>query len=184
MEIYPDKINLDELFDKEREQGKQRENIYRKILNRVHVQIKTTSRQKNSSKFTFFAIPEFLVGTPTYDVSRCTAYIIDKLKENGFFVKYTHPNLLFISWVHHLDKTKRAEIKKMYGINVDSNGNRLEYSSPESNTLKESGNIDNMLLVTKNIKVGKKYNDPTTYKPTGNLIYNTALLQTIEDKTS
>ena len=167
MEGYPDK------------------NIYSKILNRVHVKIKTTSRQKNSNKFAFFAIPEFLVDTPTYDVSNCTAYIIDKLKTNGFYIKYTHPNLLFISWAHHLDKTKRAEIKKMYGINVDSNGNRLLEEPSKSNSVDNNRNIDNILLSSsKTIKVNKEYNDPKTYKPTGNLIYNNALLQTIEDRTS
>ncbi len=33
-------------------------------------------------------------------------------------------------------------------------------------------------------KVKKEYNDPSSYKPTGNLIYNTKLLQRIEDKTT
>ena len=91
MERYPDKINMDDLFNKEREHVLQKETVYSKILNRAHTQIKITSRQKNSNKFIFFAIPEFLVGTPTYDVAACTAFVIDKLKNNGFVINIHTP---------------------------------------------------------------------------------------------
>lgn len=183
MERYPDKINMDDLFNKEREYHLQKETIYSKILNRAHNQIKITARQKNSHKFTFFAIPEFLVGTPTYDVAACTAFVIDKLKKNGFVIKYTHPNLLFISWQHYLDKTRRAEIKKQFGINVDGFGNKIEN---DTTTPSLSYNM-NTLLTTKKIDVTtkpkKEYRDPNSYKPTGNLIYHDSLLQQIKDKT-
>ena len=36
---------------------------------------------------------------------------LEKLRENGFCVKYTHPNLLFISWNHYINKKKRSIIK-------------------------------------------------------------------------
>ena len=185
MERYPDKINMDDLFNKDREQFQQREKIYSKILNRAHTQIKLTSRQRNCNKFTFFLIPEFLVGTPTYDVAACTAFIMDKLKKNGFFIKYTHPNLLFISWNHYIDKMKRAEIKKHYGISVDGFGNRVK---DKGKTESKPDNINSLLLTNKKIDVGsvktkKEYRDTNSYKPTGNLIYNNALLQRIEDKT-
>ena len=183
MERFPDKINMDDLFNKEREQYLQREKVYSKILNRVHTQIKTTSRQRDSNKFVFFVVPEFLVGTPTYDVAACTAFIIDKLKNNGFFVKYTHPNLLFISWEHYLDKMKRSEIKKHYGCSVDGFGNQI---NSKEETHSSPKNMDTLLLTSKKIdlvaKNKKEYRDTNTYKPTGNLIYNNSLLQQIEDK--
>lgn len=175
---------MDDLFNKEREHYLQREKVYSKILNRVHTQIKTTSRQRNSSKFVFFVVPEFLVGTPTYDVAACTAFIIDKLKNNGFFVKYTHPNLLFISWQHYLDKMKRNEIKKQYGYSVDGLGNKI---NNKEEPLSSPKNMDTLLLTSKKIdlvtKNKKEYRDTNSYKPTGNLIYNNSLLQQIEDKT-
>ncbi len=184
MERYPDKINMDELFQREQKSHSQREKIYSRILNRAHTQIKTTSRQRDGSKFTFFLIPEFLVGTPTYDVAACTAYIIYKLKNNGFFVKYTHPNLLFISWQHYIGKMQRSEIKRMYGVSVDGFGNKIK----DKPTRQAPPNINSILLTnSSNINVQakpkKEYNDPTSYKPTGNLIYNTKLLERIEDKT-
>ena len=94
---YSDKINIDDLYQRKREIDQLKLKVFRKILNRVHSKIKITSRQRSAEQFTFFVVPEFLVGTPRYDVAACIAYIIDKLKINGFNVTYTHPNLLFIS---------------------------------------------------------------------------------------
>lgn len=184
MERFPDKINLDDLYAREQKQHQQKEMIYSKILNRAHTQIKTTSRQRNGQKFTFFLIPEFLVGTPTYDVAACTAYIINKLEVNGFYIKYTHPNLLFISWQHYINKMKRAEIKREYGITVDGHGNKLKEKDKK---ITSGGTNAHMLLTNSKVSVQppakKEYRDAKEYKPTGNLIYNNALLKKIEDKT-
>lgn len=179
-EDYSDKINIDDLYTRKREVENNKLKIYRNILNRVHKKIKISSRQKLNNQFTFFVIPEFLVGTPTYDIAACTAFIIDKLKENGFNVKYTYPNLLFISWAHHLDKTRRGEIKKLFGVNVNSKG---EIINKNNETPENNNNPNSLILKDKNVTIGankKEYKKITDYKPTGNLIYNNALLGKIE----
>ena len=93
MDNFSDKLNLDELYERKNEVEQNRIKIYQKILARAHTKIKITSRQRISEQFCFFIIPEFLVGTPRYDSAACTAYIMDKLIDNGFLIKYTHPNL-------------------------------------------------------------------------------------------
>jgi len=159
---FSDKINIDDLYQ----------------------------RQRHADQFTFFVVPEFIVGTPRYDVAACIAFIIDKLKDNGFVVNYTHPNLLFISWAHYYDKAKRMDIKKQFGVNIDGFGNIVK--SKKSNT--NSGSSDptdlNALMFKKtdvnveSSKPKKDYKQISSYKPTGNLIYNNALLKKIEDKTT
>lgn len=184
---FADKINIDDLYDRKREIEQHKMKVFRKILNRVHLKIKTTSRQRNSGQFTFFLVPDFLVGTPTYDVASCIAYIIDKLKDNGFNVKYTHPNLLFISWAHYIDKSRRMDIKKEYGINIDGMGNVIKKKKNEET----QGNPENMNSLMFNrpgikIEAEKEKNDYkkiSSYKPTG-FIYNNLLLKKIEDKTT
>jgi hypothetical protein len=180
-ETFSDKINLDELYARRNELEDNKEKVYKTILSRVHKKIKLTSRQRNGETFTFFIIPEFLLGVPLYDTAACTAYIINKLTENGFIIKYTHPNLLFISWQHHIDKRKRAEIKKLYGINVDGKGNMIKnQGNKESST-----NMNSLLLKNEPIKIKdkKEYRPTTDYKPTGNLIYSENLIKKIEDRT-
>ena len=64
------------------------------VLNRIHTRIKVTSRQNNNEQFCWFVIPEVILGAPKYDAPSCIVYVVNELKENGFKVKYTHPNLL------------------------------------------------------------------------------------------
>ena len=185
-----DKINLDDLYNRTRQTEDLRIRVYKKILNRTHQKIKYTSRQKNTEHFCFYVVPEFLVGTPRYDSAACIAYIMDKLNQNGFNVKYTHPNLLFISWKHYIPKYQRSNFKKKYGYSIDGFGNYVE----EKKTIEDKSdpkNMNSLLLrktavpVTVNKKEDQKnYTQISQYKPTGNLIYNTALLKKIENHNS
>jgi hypothetical protein len=179
--IFSEKINLDELYQRKNEIEDHRMKIYQKILHRVHTKIKTTSRQKVNEQFCFFIIPEFLVGVPVFDSATCTAYIIDKLQENGFLVKYTHPNMLFISWQHYIDKKKRMLYKKQTGVSINGFGEKITKKDELKNN-----NLNTLILKNTDVTLkktdDKKYKSISKYKPTGNLIYNTSLLKTIQDE--
>jgi hypothetical protein len=182
---YVGKVNLDELYQRKKMIQDNKIKIFNKILKRIHDKIKHISRQRNSHCFCAFVIPEFLLGTPRYDCGACTAHVIGKLKDNGFVVKYTNPNLLFISWDHYIPPTIRNEYKKKTGITINGFGEQLR---SKDTTITKSNNPNDLLLKDKNISVKKKDNinftDINTYKPKGNFIYNTALIKKIQDKTS
>ena len=125
-EHFTEKLNLDELYTRDKITNENKTKIYQKILNRIHNKIKHTSRQRNNNKFCVYLLPEFLLGVPRYDINACTMYVIEKLTENGFEIKYTHPNLLWISWQHYISPHKRNEIKKEYGVNIDGFGILLQ----------------------------------------------------------
>ena len=184
---FNEKLDLDELFKEKKQTYEHKIKIYQKILARVHKKIKTTSRMRNSDKFSFFLIPEFILGIPRYDMAECTSFIIEKLSDNGFMVKYTHPNLLFISWQHYLPKYQRVEIKKKTGVALDGYGNVVI----KKNRQQDRESLNGLLL--KNTPADKKsilkkkddrnYTAISTYKPTGNLIYNTKMISSIENVT-
>lgn len=180
-----DKINLDDLYEKKKQSDLNTLHIYNKLLNRVHDKIKTTSRQSKDNQHCWFVVPEIIIGLPKYDNGACIAYIIDKLSTNGFVVKYTHPNLLFVSWKHWIPGYVRNEIKKKTGMIIDGNGNRLDNSEDK---LELVPNDPNSFLFPKGIKQSeenkKNFKDINSYKPTGNLIYNNDLLKKMEDKLS
>jgi len=182
-----DKINLDDLYNRTRETDDLRLRVYKKILNRTHQKIKYESRQKSTGHYCFFIVPEFLVGTPRYDSASCIAYIMDKLSQNGFIVKYTHPNLLFISWNHYIPKYQRTDFKKKHGYNIDGFGNYVEETKKIENKITDPKDMNSLLLRKSNVQVNvnkkedKNYTKISQYKPTGNLIYNTALLKKIEN---
>lgn len=45
-----------------------------------------------------FAVPEFRVGLPTFDINECTRFVRTELEKAGFVVRYFFPNILHISW--------------------------------------------------------------------------------------
>ncbi len=170
MNEYISKINLDDLYEKENTIIKNREKIYNKILSRIHKKIKHTSRTNIKDKFCFYLIPEFIMGVPKYDVATCIAYVVEKLQDNGFHIKYTHPNLLFISWSHFINRKKRDLIKKFYGITIDGFGN------------KKDKNKNSIINKPNKLEIKKQeFKDIKQYKPTGKLVYNLNLFKDIED---
>lgn len=176
-----DKINLDDLYKQKQYTHENRTKVYDKILARVHKKIKTAARNKNNICFCTYVVPEFILGLPRYDVEICTSYIIEKLIDNGFLIKYTHPNLIFISWQHYIPYYERQEYKKKTGIAIDGFGNKIKDKKNKNN-----GNPNNLLLKDdKNSKKLKKnnnnYKDISNYKPSGNLIYDNDVIMSIKN---
>jgi hypothetical protein len=178
------KLNLDELYNKKQQQDLNVLNNYNKILQRIHNKIKYVSKNIVNDNCCWYLMPEMVIGVPKYDYKDCTAYIIDKLRTNGFIVRYTHPNLLFISWRHWVPTYVRNEIKKKTGNAIDEYGNIVINDEKNTNTSTPSvENKDNLLFSNnkqiKNINT-KDYKDIKSYKPSGNLIYNNSLLEKLQ----
>ena len=177
-ENYTDKINLDELYEKKKLHDISTTKNYNTILNRVHNRIKTTSRQQISEQHCWFIVPEMMIGVPKFDQSICIAYIIEKLETNGFRVRYTHPNLLFISWKHWVPDYVRTEIKKKIGVNIDGHGNIIKNDEESKNELTPSSLLNKSKLEVNKNKDTKAID---TYKPSGNLIYTSDILNSLKN---
>lgn len=177
------KLNLDELYERKKISDLNTLKIYNKILNRIHNKIKHLSRIHPTEQHCWYVVPEVIIGVPKYDHSSCTAYIIDKLKSNGFLIRYTHPNLLFISWKNWTPQYVREEIRKKTGINIDGWGNKKsekEEITTENNNDKLILNLNNDNQNTK--KINTSFKDINSYKPSGNLIYNNDIIKKMENK--
>tara|TARA_B100000902_G_C27095957_1_gene806280 strand:- start:250 stop:840 length:591 start_codon:yes stop_codon:yes gene_type:complete len=175
------RVNLDDLYEKKKQQDLSTLSTYNKILNRIHNKIKTISRQHAQHQYCWYLIPEMMIGVPKYDHGACIAFCIDKLRENGFMIRYTHPNLLLISWKHWIPSYVRSEIKKKTGVNVDGYGNKI---IKDENKKAEETNPNSLMFQSNKISIAPKtdFKEINTYKPTGNLIYNQDLLKNIEHK--
>jgi hypothetical protein len=188
IEDFSEKLNIDDLYEKKRQHDLSKLSLYNKILNRIHVRIKTTSRQKTDEQFCWYVVPELIIGVPKYDQGSCIAYLIDKLKSNGFNVRYIHPNTLFISWLHWVPSYVRTELKKKTGIIINEYGEKVN-DDDDTNDNKSTNLLDNNFnLINKEQnmielnKSKKTYTPIKSYKPSGNLIYDDELLNKIEDK--
>jgi hypothetical protein len=180
------KLNIDELYSKKQQQDLNVLKNYNNILLRIHNKIKYVSKNMLNENCCWYLMPEMILGVPKYDHRDCTAYVIEKLRENGFIVRYTHPNLLFISWKHWVPSYVRSEIKKKTGNSIDENGNIINEENSANIASTPAINSEHMLFSNnKSIKTNtntKDYKDIKTYKPSGNLIYNNSLLEKINIK--
>jgi len=188
IEDFSEKLNIDDLYEKKKQHDLGKLTLFNKILNRIHVRIKTTSKQNINEQFCWFLVPEIIIGVPKYDNDSCIAYLLDKLKKNGFNVKYIHPNTLLISWNHWVPSYVRSEIKNKTGIIIneygeqieESNTNKSEYSHEDTNY--QMFNIKENTISQKQPLQNKNYTPIKSYKPSGKLVYNDDLLNHSEYK--
>ena len=181
---FSEKINIDELFERKQKHDLNTLALYNKLLNRIHVRIKTTARQKIDELFCWFIVPEVMIGVPKYDQPQCIAYIIEKLKDNKFNVQYIHPNTLLISWKHWVPSYVRNEIKSKTGVVVDEYGNKKESEMEVADNLNVASlqKINTAIAVNAAIKPTKSFTPIQSYKPQGNLVYTSDLLSKVENK--
>ena len=177
------KINIDQLYDKHQKRDLKQLSIFNKILNRIHKRITTTTRTNKLEKFIWFTVPEYIFGEPIYKQGDCIGYLVVKLEENGFQVKYVHPNTLFISWENWVPSYVRNEIKKKTGYIIDEKGNVIGNKNDEN--MEESNDPNNQLFNDRSEpiqKQAKQYTSIHDYKPTGKLVYNNEMFANIEKK--
>ncbi len=187
IEDFSEKLNIDELYEKKRQQDLNKLALFNKLLNRIHVKIKTVSRQKSDEQFCLYLVPEIIIGIPKFDQGACIAYLMDKLKTSGFNVRYIHPNLLFISWAHWVPSYVRNEIKKKTGIALNEYGQKVEEGEDELKMIMNNPSDPNDYLLRQNDaqkdkQQKKEYTPIKSYKPSGNLLYDDDILNKIENK--
>jgi hypothetical protein len=188
-----DKIDIDELYERNLRRDLKQLSIFNKILNRVHNRIKLTARNKLNDKYIWFVIPEFIFGEPTYNQSDCIAFVVNKIVDNGFYVKYIHPNTLFVSWEQWVPSYVRSEIKKKTGKQIDEKGQLVASKSAGDGGENELDKLENSNMKLFNTGGGGATNDGKkqgnsrftpidNYKPTGKLVYNPDLFTALSDR--
>tara|TARA_B100000963_G_scaffold348073_1_gene355137 strand:+ start:1319 stop:1747 length:429 start_codon:yes stop_codon:yes gene_type:complete len=89
-------IDMKELHATINKQSLKRMELYDSILKKCHSRILYNSGLQRT--YCFYQIPEFVIGTPLYDILELRNYIMNSLKTNGFDILYIDPNWLFIYW--------------------------------------------------------------------------------------
>lgn len=94
-------LNPTELYDKRRAKDAGRLRAYNKILEQIYNRIRTISKLPNSQCFLLYTVPPFILGLPKLDLEDCVVYLIYQLRHAGYDVRYSPPNMIYISWLHH-----------------------------------------------------------------------------------
>jgi hypothetical protein len=186
------KINIDELFERNQNKEMRQLSIFNKILNRIHKRITFTSRYKPKDKHIWFTVPEYIFGEPIYNNGDCIGFLFKKLEENGFSVRYVHPNTMFIGWNHWIPSYVRQKVKKETGMVIDEKGNIISKKEEDDDNINNGifndrsngSNSSNANANTNsnNANSKREYTSVNNYKPTGNLVYNQDIFEKLEKK--
>lgn len=135
-------LNIKDLYSKMNEKNIKRMETYDDILIKCHNKIKYNSTLERT--YCFYQIPEFIIGTPIYDITELRTYIINSLKKDGFEYLYVEPNWLFISWYNKSATSlvnKNAEIKNIKNLK----NKNTKYKSVDS--IQNTGVYDQSVLL-------------------------------------
>jgi hypothetical protein len=94
-------LNPTDLYDKRRTKDAGRLRAYNKILEQIYNRVRTISKLPNSQCFLLYTVPPFILGLPKLDLEDCIVYLIYQLRHAGYQVRYSPPNMVYISWLHH-----------------------------------------------------------------------------------
>jgi len=94
-------LNPSDLYDKRKSKDASRLRAYNKILEQIYNRIRVSSKLPNSQCYLLYTVPPFILGLPKIDIEDCVIYLIYQLRHAKYEVRYTPPNMLYISWLHH-----------------------------------------------------------------------------------
>jgi hypothetical protein len=90
-------VKAEELIKQQKDRENRKVLTFDKIFTLVEKKISLASA--GDFYYTWYQVPEFLVGLPMYSLDECQKYIRERLKKNGFDTEFYQPNILFISWM-------------------------------------------------------------------------------------
>jgi len=97
-------LHASTLFDVRLKKDKARHKAYNQILEQALQKVAYAAIQPPQPTFTYYNVPPFVLGLPSLDLKDCIVYIVHQLRLQAYEVRYTYPNLLWISWGHHEQK--------------------------------------------------------------------------------
>lgn len=107
--LVPPILNPSSLYGEEARRDATRIRIYNNVLQQIYNKIRAIARIPGNEKSLWYLVPEFIPGTPRFDVGDCIVYLAWNLRNAGYMVQYTHPNLMFVSWKNHDMRYKEVE---------------------------------------------------------------------------
>jgi hypothetical protein len=98
-----------QLFQKRVARDNARLRAYDQILKQIQARIRTTAELPGNPNYLVYTVPPFILGLPAIDLQDCIVYIVHQLRTSGFEVRFTYPNLLYISWKHYEQEYMREQ---------------------------------------------------------------------------
>ncbi len=90
-----------DLYNKRVKRDQARLRTYNQLLEQIYTRVYSTSQMTGNANYIMYTVPPFVLGLPRIDMEDCIVYLVYMLRQHGYEVRFTYPNLLYISWKHH-----------------------------------------------------------------------------------
>lgn len=155
-DLQPPKLQPQHLFEKREKRDAARLKSYNQLLEQIQHRIYTTSQLPGNPSYLIYSVPPFILGLPSMDLQDCIVYLVYQLRQNGFEVRFTYPNLLYISW---------ASYEKEYFLKKNPIVQAMIPPKPEPTT-KKGKQTQNRVQFQEPMSIQNPYTDKITVTPT------------------
>ena len=121
----PPSIQLKDLYARRQNRDLSKLKAYEQILQQIMNRIKAHSDLPTHPTSLLYTVPQFVLGLPMLDLKDCILFLVHQLRSSGLEVKYTYPNLLYISWRSYEHEYMKRE-SPIYAAMVASAGQAAE----------------------------------------------------------
>jgi len=97
------------LFEKRVARDNAKLRAYNQVLTQIQSRIRATAALPGNQNYLLYTVPPFILGLPAIDLQDCIVYVVHQLRTGGFEVRFTYPNLLYISWKHYEQEYMREQ---------------------------------------------------------------------------
>jgi hypothetical protein len=165
-------LNPQDLYDKRRSKDAARLKAYNKILEQIYNKVRSISKLPNSQCYVLYTVPPFILGLPKIDLEDCVVYLIYQLRHAQYDVRYTPPNMLYISWAHHEKSYIMSQSPIMGAMLESAERTQAEMAMKEkeaSRLLTQRKSGKKVQIQTPGVKpILKNPYDPSPYQPNPN----------------
>lgn len=99
--IQVPRLEPKDLYDRRIRRDYARLRAYNTLLEQIYHRVYATSQLSGNTSSVLYSVPPFILGLPKLDMEDCIVYLVWQLRQSKFDVRFTWPNMLFISWKHH-----------------------------------------------------------------------------------
>ena len=89
-------VKADKLIREQKDRDDRKKITFDKIFMKIEKKIVLAS--SGNFYYTWFEVPEFILGLPLYSLKECKDHISHRLKNDGFETEFFEPNYLLIKW--------------------------------------------------------------------------------------
>lgn len=99
--LLPPQLDPAGLYDGQALRDATRIRAYNSVLNAIYARVRSIARVPGNPRCLYYLVPEFIPGVPRLNMQDAVVYLVWNLRNAGYSVEYTHPNLVWVSWEHH-----------------------------------------------------------------------------------